>query len=287
LETQRLKGNIVFLLLIAVLIGVVTGCLAVGFRYLLYGATEFFWGDSSEIIDSALAMPWYLVLFIPALGGLVVGPIIAFLAPETRGAGVPEVIETIIVHEGVIRHRTTFFKTLTTVISIGTGASVGREGPIVHIGASVGSSLAQIIKLPTEWRRVFLACGAAAGIAATFNAPMAGMLFAAEIILVDFQVGYLSHIAISSITAMELFYGARNKAEVKKLEKFILLFTLLYPDETLSRKAMELVKQYAKSHSLDIPDSLIAATALTQNCELFTYNRKDFRYIDGLKLVEP
>ena len=94
-------------------------------------------------------------------------------------------------------------------------------------------------------------------------------------------------LCISSITAMELFYGARNKAEVKKLEKFILLFTLLYPDETLSRKAMELVKQYAKSHSLDIPDSLIAATALTQNCKLFTYNRKDFRYIDGLKLVEP
>jgi predicted nucleic acid-binding protein len=93
-------------------------------------------------------------------------------------------------------------------------------------------------------------------------------------------------LCISSITAMELFYGARNKAEVKKLEKFILLFTLLYPDETLSRKAMELVKQYAKSHSLDIPDSLIAATALTQNCELFTYNRKDFRYIEGLKLVE-
>ncbi len=206
METQRLKGNIVFLLLIAVLIGVMTGTLAVGFRYLLYGATEFFWGDSSEIIDSALAMPWYLVLFIPALGGLVVGPIIAFLAPETRGAGVPEVIETIIVHEGVIRHRTTFFKTLTTVISIGTGASVGREGPIVHIGASVGSSLAQIIRLTPEWRRVFLACGAAAGIAATFNAPMAGMLFAAEIILVDFQVGYLSHIAISSITATVISY---------------------------------------------------------------------------------
>jgi predicted nucleic acid-binding protein len=94
-------------------------------------------------------------------------------------------------------------------------------------------------------------------------------------------------LCISSITAMELFYGAHDRAEVKKLEKFILLFTLLYPDEALSRKAMELVKQYAKSHSLDIPDSLIAATALTQNCELFTYNRKVFRYIDGLKLVEP
>ncbi len=206
LRAQRLKVNIVFLLLIAVIIGVATGCLAVGFRYLLFEATEIFWGDSSKVIDAALAMPWYLVLLIPTGGGLIVGPIIAFLAPETRGAGVPEVIETIIVHEGIIRHRTTLFKTLSTVISIGTGASVGREGPIVHIGASVGSSLAQIIKLTPEWRRVFLACGAAAGIAATFNAPMAGMLFAAEIILVDFQVGYLSHIAISSITATVVSY---------------------------------------------------------------------------------
>jgi len=206
IKAEHIKANIVSLLLIAVVIGAVTGGLAVGFRYMLFRATELIWGHPSNIIGAAAAMPWYLLLLIPTVGGLLVGPIIAFLAPETRGAGVPEVIETVIVHEGVIRHRTTLFKMLTTIISIGTGASVGREGPIVHIGASVGSSLAQIIKLPTEWKRVFLACGAAAGIAATFNAPMAGMLFAAEIILVDFQVGYLSHIAISSITATVISY---------------------------------------------------------------------------------
>lgn len=206
IKAEHIKGNIVSLLLIAVVIGAVTGGLAVGFRYLLFWTTELIWGHPSNIIGAARALPWYLLLLIPTVGGLLVGPIIAFLAPETRGAGVPEVIETVIVHEGVIRHRTTLFKMLTTIISIGTGASVGREGPIVHIGASVGSSLAQIIKLPTEWKRVFLACGAAAGIAATFNAPMAGMLFAAEIILVDFQVGYLSHIAISSITATVVSY---------------------------------------------------------------------------------
>jgi len=92
-------------------------------------------------------------------------------------------------------------------------------------------------------------------------------------------------LCISSITAMELYYGALNKAEVKKLEKFILLFTMIYPDETLSRKAMELVKRYAKSHSLDIPDSIIAATTLTRDAKLFTYNRKDFHYIDDMALV--
>lgn len=189
------------LLVIAVLIGVVTGFLAIGFRYLLFGAIELFWGDAIDVIGAARAMRWYAVMTLPVLGGLLIAPIIARWAPETRGAGVPEVIETIVARDGVIRHRTTFFKILSTVLSIGTGASVGREGPVVHIGASIGSSIAQVIGLAPEWRRVFVASGAAAGIAATFNAPMAGMLFAAEIILVDFQVSYLSHIAVSAITA--------------------------------------------------------------------------------------
>ncbi|MFQ5441848.1 MAG: chloride channel protein [Thermodesulfobacteriota bacterium] len=200
------KGNLLGLLIIAVFIGMVTGCLAVAFRYLLHYAIELFWSEPTDIIGAAASMKWYIVLAIPVLGGIIIGPIVAFLAPETRGAGVPEVIETVVAKEGVIKHRTTFYKMLSTVISIGTGASVGREGPIVQIGSSVGSSVAQIIGLPPEWRRVFLACGAAAGIAATFNAPMAGMLFAAEIILVDFQVSYLSHIAISSITATVISY---------------------------------------------------------------------------------
>ncbi|MBW2451490.1 MAG: chloride channel protein [Deltaproteobacteria bacterium] len=116
-------------------------------------------------------------------------------------AHLPDVIEAVVNREGNIKYRTALFKTIFTSLSIGCGASVGREGPVVHIGSSVGSSLAQLIKLPAEWKRVFLACGAASGIAATFNAPMAGMLFAAEIILVDFHVSYLSHIAISAVTA--------------------------------------------------------------------------------------
>jgi len=84
---------------------------------------------------------------------------------------------------------------------------------------------------------------------------------------------------------MELFYGALNKVEVKRLEKFISLFDIIYPDETISYKAMELVKRYAKSHSLDIPDSIIASTSLHHKCELFTYNQKDFCFIDGIRLI--
>ncbi len=215
------RENLITLLIIAILIGMTTGALAVGFRYLLLFATDLFWPDPFAMLDINDSYPWYLVLLIPAFGGLLVGPLITRLSPEARGAGVPEVIEALVNREGTIRHRTAFLKALFTALSIGCGASVGREGPVVHIGASVGSSIAQLIRLPAEWKRVFLACGAAAGIAATFNAPMAGMLFAAEIILVDFQVSYLSHIAISAVTATVIshhFLGSLPTFQVPAFE---------------------------------------------------------------------
>ena len=92
-------------------------------------------------------------------------------------------------------------------------------------------------------------------------------------------------LAISSITVMELFYGALNKAEVKKLEKFVALFEIIDINEAVSKQSMILIKTYAKSHNLDIPDGLIASTALVLDAPLFTYNLKDFRFIDGLELV--
>ena len=92
-------------------------------------------------------------------------------------------------------------------------------------------------------------------------------------------------LAISSITVMELFYGAINKAEVKKLEKFVSLFKIIDINEAISKQSTTLIKTYAKSHNLDIPDSLIGSTALVLGCTLFTYNIKDFRFIDGLELV--
>ena len=92
-------------------------------------------------------------------------------------------------------------------------------------------------------------------------------------------------LSISSITVMELYYGALNKAEIKKLEKFITLFTILHINTEISIHSTELIKTYAKSHSLDIPDSLIAATALEKALTLFTYNTKDFKYISHIKLL--
>jgi len=93
-------------------------------------------------------------------------------------------------------------------------------------------------------------------------------------------------VAISAISAMELYYGALNKAELKKIEKFISLFTIIHLSKEISIKSINLIQAYAKSHTLDIPDSLIASTALVHSCELFTFNVKDFRYIEGLKLLK-
>lgn len=94
-----------------------------------------------------------------------------------------------------------------------------------------------------------------------------------------------SELHISSITVMELYYGAFNKSEIKKLEKFISLFTVIHIDTSISEMATELIKIYAKSHTLDIPDSLISATALDKKFTLFTYNIKDFKYINKIKLL--
>ena len=92
-------------------------------------------------------------------------------------------------------------------------------------------------------------------------------------------------LAISSITVMELFYGALNKLELKKIEKFVTLFEIININENISQKSTNLIKNYAKSHNLDIPDSLIASTSLIIKAPLFTYNLKDFRFIDGLELI--
>ncbi len=157
--------------------------------------------DAGDPLAAARRLDWYWRLAIPALGGLVVGPLIYFFAREAKGHGVPEVIKAVAVQGGVIRRRVVAVKSLASAISIGTGGSVGREGPIVQIGSAVGSTIGQLLGVPARQLRTIVGCGAAAGIAATFNAPIAGALFAAEVIVGDFAVSQFSPIVISSVVA--------------------------------------------------------------------------------------
>jgi len=205
-----------YMVLIATAVGLCGAIGAVAFRFLIRFVqatafegsagieTLFEDGVLAEAVDplaAARALEWYWRLLIPALGGLVVGPLIYFFAREAKGHGVPEVMAAIALRGGVIRKRIVAVKALASAISIGTGGSVGREGPIVQIGSALGSSIGQLLKVPASQLRVIVACGAAAGISATFNAPIAGALFAAEVIVGNFAVAQLSPIVISSVVA--------------------------------------------------------------------------------------
>jgi len=186
---------------LAVGVGLAGGLGAVVFRYLIDFFQTLAYGSSEELLSVVLALPWYLKVWVPVVGGLVVGPLVYFFAKEAKGHGVPEVMEAVALKGGVIRKRVVFVKTLASAICIGTGGSVGREGPIVQIGSAVGSTLGQMFKVSQDRMRTLVGCGAAAGIAATFNAPIAGSMFALEVVLGDFGLGTFSPIVISSVAA--------------------------------------------------------------------------------------
>lgn len=187
--------------MLAVIVGLAGGIGAVGFRYLILLFQTISYGTDGNLLQLAQSTPWYLRIWIPAAGGLVVGPLVYFFAREAKGHGVPEVMESVALRSGIIRKRIVLIKSLASAICIGTGGSVGREGPIVQIGSAIGSTIGQVLKISADRIRTLVGCGAAAGIAATFNAPIAGSMFALEVVLGDFGLATFSPIVISSVVA--------------------------------------------------------------------------------------
>ncbi len=192
--------TILFPLLLAVIIGGLAGLGAVFFRWLIEIGINFFWAGDGGFVSQYEQAPYLWRFVIPVLAGFVLGPLLHFVAPEIRGPGVPEVMAALAHRDGIIRHRVTVAKSFATATFIAAGCSVGREGPIVQIGSSIGSSLCQLLRLGPDHRKLAVACGAAAGIAATFQAPMAGTLFVVEILLFDLEVASLSNIVIAAVT---------------------------------------------------------------------------------------
>jgi len=194
-----------YVILLSVIIGLLGGYGAIAFRYLIFFFQGLFLSGGEELIQTLNDTQWYYKLLIPVIGGCIVGPLIYFFAPEARGHGVPEVMEAIALKGGRIRPRVVFIKSLASAITLGTGGSVGREGPIVQIGSAIGSTIGQWLHLSQQRVKTLVACGAAAGIAATFNAPIAGVIFASEIILGNFAINTFSPIVISSVMATVVF----------------------------------------------------------------------------------
>ncbi len=193
----------------AILVGAGTGLGAVLFIGLIeFLQVLFFEGGESWF---GFMGRWLFVL-IPAFGGLIAGPIIAYFAKEAKGHGVPEVMQAIALRGGRIRPRVGVAKIMASAVCIGSGGSAGREGPIVQVGAALGSSIGQWLHLSEGRIRNLVACGAASGIAATFNAPIAGVIFAMEIILGELHLGDLGSVVVSAVTAStisRIFLGSR------------------------------------------------------------------------------
>jgi len=173
---------------LALVVGVMTGVGAVALRALIGFFHNIFYNGSFSLLYDANVSEGPsrfgdLVLLSPILGGLVVVFLVERFAPEAKGHGVPEVMDAIFYSRGNIRGKVAVIKALASALSIGTGAAVGREGPIIQIGAALGSAFAQVIRL-SNWQKItLLSAGAGAGIAATFNTPLGGVLFALEILL--------------------------------------------------------------------------------------------------------
>jgi CIC family chloride channel protein len=175
--------SLLTLYLLAALIGAGAGVGALIFGSLIHGSEHLF----REVIpEQFLPYPW-LFPVIPMFGMVAATYLTRRFAPEARGHGVPEVMSAVATRGGIIRGRVVAIKALASAITIGTGGAVGREGPIVQIGSALGSSIGQLLKSSGQRVRLLLACGAAAGVSATFNAPIAGMMFAAEVILNNFS----------------------------------------------------------------------------------------------------
>jgi len=222
----------VYLSLIAILIGFLGGYGALIFRYAIKFAQYAFYGNTHDVLSFFPDLPLYIKIGVPTLGGLIAGPIIYFGAQEAKGHGVPEVMEAVALKGGRIRARVALVKIIASGITIGSGGSVGREGPIVQIGSSIGSTLAQILKAPSLRQRTFVGCGAAAGIAATFNAPIAGALFSAEIILGEFGFATFSPVVLSSVTATAIsrhYFGDFPAYVIPGYELVSLWEYLFYP----------------------------------------------------------
>jgi len=198
---ERLKRPNIQYLFLAILIGVLAGYGAVLFKYILKSMQWVFYQNTDDMMLFADTIPFWMKIVMPAAGGLVVGLVVSYFASEAKGHGVPEVIQAIALRGGRIRKRVAAAKIFASAVTIGSGGSVGREGPMVQIGSSIGSSIGQLFKVPSVHMRTMVGCGAAAGIAATFNAPIAGVLFALEIIIGDFGVLQFSPVVLASVTA--------------------------------------------------------------------------------------
>lgn len=187
----------------SVLVGLMGGLVAQGLLELIYLFTNvFFYGKWSFTVTYPVYNRLGLwVILIPPIGGFLVGIMVHFWEPTLKGHGIPEAMEAVLIGKSRIRMRVGILKPLATAFAIGTGGPFGAEGPIIQTGAAFGSVFGQVLRLTPYQRRVLLAAGAAAGMSATFKAPLAGILVAIELLLFEFRARSFIPVALASCVA--------------------------------------------------------------------------------------
>ncbi|MEX2642089.1 MAG: chloride channel protein [Acetobacterales bacterium] len=196
-----LRNDLLVLAAVAVVIGGVAGCGAIALREAIVLTQYLFYGDGSErLLSLAIYLPWWHVLLAPAAGGLLVGLFLQYVMPGQRPRSVADVVAASAVQGSHIPLRVGIAAAIVNAFSIGVGASVGREGPAVHLGAALASKVGHLLHFSRRLARTTLACGAAAAVAASFNAPIAGALFAHEVIVGHYALSAFAPVVIASVT---------------------------------------------------------------------------------------
>lgn len=198
-----LEPEVIKICCYSVLVGFIGGLVAQGLLELIYLFTNiFFYGRLSfQIVNPAYHHLGAWVILIPPIGGLVVGIMVHYWEPTLKGHGIPEAMEAVLFGHSRMRTRVALLKPLATAFAIGTGGPFGAEGPIIQTGAAFGSLFGQAVGLTPYYRRVLLASGAAAGMAATFTAPLAGILVAIELLLFELRARSFIPVALAAAVA--------------------------------------------------------------------------------------
>ncbi|PIW25946.1 MAG: chloride channel protein [Rhodospirillales bacterium CG15_BIG_FIL_POST_REV_8_21_14_020_66_15] len=195
-----IRNDHLILMVLALVVGCAAGAAVVAFRETIDLVQFLFYGTGhARLTPHAAGLQWWHVLLAPAVGGLIVGIFVHLLLPNRRPQGVADVIEAEQLHGGWMSSRVGLLSAIASAISIGAGASVGREGPAVHLGGSLGAWLARRLHLTRSLNRTLLGCGVAAAVAASFNAPLAGALFANEVVIGHYALKAFAPVVVASV----------------------------------------------------------------------------------------
>ncbi len=200
LENRPALQSRTLMFILAAFVGLLGGLVATVFKELSTAVQHVFIGGP-DWFEGASHLPWYQKLLLPFAGGVLAGLLLYLLPREAKGHGVSEIMEAVTIRRGILHFRAAFVRSASSLMSIGSGASIGREGPIVQMAAAFASKTGQFLRVSKENQSILVGCGVAAGLAAAYNVPIAASFFVMEIIIGNFAVDIFAPLVISSVVS--------------------------------------------------------------------------------------